>query len=143
MAAGPGPSRAQGPLRRNRGVARRVRQLRSRLSLNAIVRIALSRPYTFIVMAVMIMIFGIMAALRTPTDIFPEIRVPVIGVAFNFAGLPPSEMSDRIVTQFERFASTTVDDVEHMESQSVNGIGIIKIFFQPGVDIRTATAQVV
>ena len=111
--------------------------------MNAIVRIALSRPYTFIVMAVLIMIGGVLAALNTPTDIFPEIRVPVIGVAFNFAGLPPGEMSDRIVTQFERFASTTVDDVEHMESQSVSGIGIIKIFFQPGVDIRTATAQVV
>ncbi|MDB5428218.1 MAG: transporter [Phenylobacterium sp.] len=110
--------------------------------MNAIVRIALKRPYTFIVMAVLIMIFGVMAALRTPTDIFPEIRVPVIGVAFNFAGLSPGEMSNRIVTQFERFLTTTVNDVEHTESQSVNGIGIVKIFFQPGVDIRTATAQV-
>jgi CzcA family heavy metal efflux pump len=110
--------------------------------LNAIVRIALSRPYTFVVMAVLIMIFGIMAALKTPTDIFPEIRVPVIGVAFNFAGLSPGEMSNRIVTPFERFLTTTVNDVEHTESQSVTGIGIIKIFFQPGVDIRTATAQV-
>ncbi|HEY2751086.1 efflux RND transporter permease subunit [Phenylobacterium sp.] len=110
--------------------------------MNAIVRIALSRPYTFVVMAVLIMIFGTMAALRTPTDIFPEIRVPVIGVAFNFAGLSPGEMSNRIVTQFERFLTTTVNDVEHTESQSVNGIGIVKIFFQPGVDIRTATAQV-
>jgi CzcA family heavy metal efflux pump len=110
--------------------------------LNAIVRIALSRPYTFVVMAVLIMIFGVMAALRTPTDIFPEIRVPVIGVAFNFAGLAPGEMSNRIVTPFERFLTTTVNDVEHTEGQSLPGIGIIKIFFQPGVDIRTATAQV-
>ncbi|WP_372784509.1 efflux RND transporter permease subunit [Phenylobacterium sp.] len=110
--------------------------------MNAIVRIALSRPYTFIVMAVLIMIFGVMAAFRTPTDIFPEIRVPVIGVAFNFAGLSPGEMSNRIVTQFERFLTTTVNDVEHTESQSVNGIGIVKIYFQPGIDIRTATAQV-
>jgi CzcA family heavy metal efflux pump len=111
--------------------------------LNAIVRIALSRPYTFIVMAVLIAIFGVMAALRTPTDIFPEIRVPVIGVAFNFAGLSPGEMSNRIVTQFERFLTTTVNDVEHIESQSITGIGIVKIYFQPGTDIRTATAQVV
>jgi multidrug efflux pump subunit AcrB len=110
--------------------------------LNALVRIALARPYTFIVMAVLIMIFGIMAALRTPTDIFPEIRVPVIGVAFNYAGLSPGDMSNRIVTQFERFLTTTVNDVEHVESQSLPGIGIVKVYFQPGVDIRTATAQV-
>ena len=111
--------------------------------MNALVRIALARPYTFIVMAVLIMIFGIMAALGTPTDIFPEIRVPVIGVAFNYAGLAPDEMSNRIVTQFERFLTTTVNDVEHTESQSLPGIGIVKVYFQPGVDIRTATAQVV
>jgi CzcA family heavy metal efflux pump len=110
--------------------------------LNAIARIALSRPYTFIVMAVMIMIFGVMAALRTPTDIFPEIRVPVIGVAFNFSGLSPGDMSNRIVTQFERFMTTTVNDVEHIESQSITGIGVVKVYFQPGVDIRTASAQV-
>ncbi|HEX3363689.1 efflux RND transporter permease subunit, partial [Phenylobacterium sp.] len=110
--------------------------------MNALVRIALARPYTFIVMAVLIMIFGIMAVLRTPTDIFPEIRVPVIGVAFNFAGLSPGEMSNRITTQFERFLTTTVNDVEHTESQSLPGIGIVKIFFQPGTDIRTASAQV-
>ncbi|THD58510.1 efflux RND transporter permease subunit [Phenylobacterium sp.] len=110
--------------------------------MNALVRIALSRPYTFIVMSVLILIFGIMAALKTPTDIFPDIRVPVIGVAFNYAGLSPNDMSNRIVTQFERFLTTTVNDVEHTESQSLPGIGIVKIFFQPGTDIRTATAQV-
>ena len=110
--------------------------------MNAIVRIALARPYTFIVMAVLIMIFGVMAALDTPTDIFPEIKVPVIGVAFNFAGMSSNEMSNRIVTQFERFLTTTVNDVEHTESTSITGIGIIKIYFQPGIDIRTATAQV-
>ena len=110
--------------------------------MNALVRIALARPYTFIVMAVLIMIGGVMAALQTPTDIFPEIRVPVIGVAFNFAGMSSDDMSNRIVTQFERFLTTTVNDVEHTESTSITGIGIIKIYFQPGVDIRTATAQV-
>ena len=110
--------------------------------MNALVRIALSRPYTFIVMAVLILIGGIMAALKTPTDIFPEIRVPVIGVAFNYSGLSPNDMSSRIVTQFERFVTTNVNDVEHTESQSLPGIGIIKLYFQPGTDIRTATAQV-
>ena len=110
--------------------------------LNAIVRIALSRPYTFVVMAVLITIFGVMAALRTPTDIFPEIKVPVIGVAFNFAGLSANEMGVRIITPFERFMTTTVNDVEHVESQSITGVGVVKIYFQPGVDIRSATAQV-
>jgi multidrug efflux pump subunit AcrB len=110
--------------------------------LNALVRIALSRPYTFIVMALLIVIFGVLAALGTPTDIFPEIRVPVIGVAWNYTGLSPSEMSGRIVTPYERVLSTTVNDIDHIESQSLPGIGVVKIYFQPGVDIRTATAQV-
>lgn len=110
--------------------------------MNALVRIALSRPYTFIVMALLIVIFGVLAALGTPTDIFPEIRVPVIGVAWNYTGLSPSEMSGRIVTPYERVLSTTVNDIDHIESQSLPGIGVVKIYFQPGVDIRTATAQV-
>jgi multidrug efflux pump subunit AcrB len=110
--------------------------------LNAIVRIALSRPYTFIVMAMVIVIFGVMAALSAPTDIFPDIRVPVIGVAWNYAGLSPSDMAGRIVTPYERNLTTTVNDIEHIESQSLPGIGVVKIYFQPGVDIRTATAQV-
>jgi multidrug efflux pump subunit AcrB len=93
-------------------------------------------------MALLIMIFGAMAALRTPTDIFPDIKVPVIGVAWQFAGLSPSEMSGRIVTPYERMLSTTVNDIDHIESQSLSGMGIVKIYFQPGVDIRTATAQV-
>ena len=110
--------------------------------MNAIVRIALQRPLTFIVMAMLILIFGVLAALGTPTDIFPEIRVPVIGVAWNYAGLSPQEMAGRIVTPYERVLSTTVNDIDHIESQSLPGIGIVKIYFQPGVDIRTATAQV-
>jgi len=107
-----------------------------------IVRVALQRPYTFIVLALLILIIGPLAALNTPTDIFPNIRVPVIGVAWQFAGLSPDEMSGRIMTPFERTLTTTVNDVEHTESQSLPGIGIVKIYFQPGVDIRTATAQV-
>ena len=107
-----------------------------------LVKVALDRPYTFIVMALMILIFGPLAAIRTPTDIFPNIGIPVIGVAFTYAGLSPDDMSSRIMTPYERILSTTVNDVEHVESQSMPGIGIAKIYFQPNVDIRLATAQV-
>jgi multidrug efflux pump subunit AcrB len=107
-----------------------------------IVRVALQRPYTFIVLALFILIAGTLAALNTPTDIFPNIRVPVIGVAWQYAGLSPDEMAGRIITPYERSLTTTVNDIEHIDSQSLPGIGIVKIYFQPGVDIRTATAQV-
>jgi CzcA family heavy metal efflux pump len=107
-----------------------------------LVRVALSRPYTFIVMALLILITGTMAAIETPTDIFPNIGIPVIGVAWQFAGISPDEMSGRIITPYERVLSTTVNDIEHTESTSLPGIGIVKIYFQPNVDIRVATAQV-
>ncbi|WEK44806.1 MAG: efflux RND transporter permease subunit [Candidatus Sphingomonas colombiensis] len=107
-----------------------------------IVRIALTRPLTFIVMAILIAIIGTMAAVRTPVDIFPNIRIPVIAVAWTYAGLPPEDMSSRVITPYERVLTTTVNDIDHIESQSLQGIGVVKIFFQPGVDIRTATAQV-
>src|SRR6202789_2250128 len=110
--------------------------------MNAIVRIALSRPYTFVVLALLILIVGPLAALRTPTDIFPDIRIPVIGVVWQYTGLPPDQMSGRITTPFERSLTTTVNDIEHIVANSYNGFGIIKIFFQPNVDIRTANAQV-
>jgi multidrug efflux pump subunit AcrB len=110
--------------------------------LNALVRIALQRPYTFVVMALLIMIFGVMAAMRAPTDIFPDIRVPVVGVAWQYSGLAPAEMAGRIITPYERMLSTTVNDIDHIESQSMPGIGIVKVYFQPGVDIRMATAQI-
>lgn len=110
--------------------------------MNAIVRIALQRPYTFIVMAMVIVIFGVLAALSAPTDIFPAIKVPVIGVGWSYGGLPPQEMAGRIITPFERNLTTSVDDIEHIESQSLQGAGSVKIYFQPNVDIRTATAQV-
>src|ERR1700693_2423357 len=103
-----------------------------------IVRVALQRPYTFIVLALLILIIGPLAALSTPTDIFPNIRVPVIGVAWQFTGLSPEEMAGRIIAPYERTLTTTVNDIEHTESQSLPGIGIVKIYFQPDVDIRTA-----
>jgi len=110
--------------------------------LIGIVRTALSRPLTFIVMAILILILGILAAIRTPVDIFPDIRVPVIATAWQYSGLSPDEMSGRIITPFERVLTTTVNDIDHIESQSMSGIGVVKIYFQPGADIRTATAQV-
>jgi CzcA family heavy metal efflux pump len=108
----------------------------------ALVRIALSRPYTFVVLALLLLIIGPLAALRTPTDIFPDIRIPVIGVVWQYTGLPPDQMSGRITTPFERSLTTTVNDIEHIVANSYNGFGIVKIFFQPNVDIRTANAQV-
>src|ERR1700741_4261122 len=108
----------------------------------ALVRIALSRPYTFVVLALLLLIIGPLAALRTPTDIFPAIRIPVFVVVWQYTGLPPVQMSGRITTPFQRALTTTVNDIEHIVANSYNGFGIIKIFFQPNVDIRTANAQV-
>lgn len=107
-----------------------------------IVRIALTRPYTFVVLALLTLIVGVLAALRAPVDIFPDIRIPIIGVAWQYTGLSPDEMAGRIVTPYERALTTTVNDIEHIEASSYNGFGIVKIFFQPNVDIRTANAQV-
>jgi multidrug efflux pump subunit AcrB len=110
--------------------------------MTALVRIALRRPYTFVVLALLLLIIGPLAALRTPVDIFPEIRIPVIAAIWRYTGLPPAEMAGRMVTQFERALTTTVNDIEHIEANSYTGTGIVKIFFQPGADIRTANAQV-
>jgi multidrug efflux pump subunit AcrB len=110
--------------------------------MTAIVGIALRRPYTFIVLALLLLIIGPLAALRTPIDIFPEIRIPVIATIWTYTGLPPAEMAGRMVTQFQRALTTTVNDIEHIEANNYTGVGIVKIFFQPGADIRTANAQV-
>jgi len=107
-----------------------------------IVKIALHRPLTFIVMAILIAIFGVLSAIRAPVDIFPEINIPVIAVAWQYAGLNPKDMNDRIVTPYSRVLTTTVNDIEHIESQSMVGIGIVKIYFQPGTNIATANAQI-
>ncbi|HEX9110187.1 MAG TPA: efflux RND transporter permease subunit, partial [Terriglobales bacterium] len=107
-----------------------------------IVSLALRRPYTFVVMALLIIILTPITILRTPVDIFPEINIPVVSVVWNFTGLAPGEMADRIVTNSERGFTVTVNDVEHMESQSLNGIAVIKIFFRPSVNISTALTQV-
>lgn len=107
-----------------------------------IVKVALNRPLTFIVMAILIAIVGSLAALRTPVDIFPNIRIPVVAAAWKYSGLPAEDMANRIITPYERVLTTTVNDIDHIESQSLQGIGIVKIYFQPDADIRTATAQV-
>src|SRR6202451_2503963 len=108
----------------------------------AIVRIAISRPYTFVVAALLILLVGCLAALRMPVDIFPSINIPIIGVAFQYQGLPPDQMAGRIITPFERALTTTVNDIEHIESNSYTTFGIVKIFFHPSVNIATANAQV-
>ena len=107
-------------------------------SVIGIVKLALRRPYTFVVMALLILIFGVSAALRTPVDIFPSINIPVVAVVFSYTGLSPDDMSGRIVTFYERSLTTSVNDIEHIESQSVPNYGIIKIFFQPSVNINAA-----
>jgi CzcA family heavy metal efflux pump len=110
--------------------------------LLGLIRVALRRPYTFVVLALALVIIGPLAAMRTPTDIFPEIRMPVIAVAWQYTGLPPDQMAGRVSTLFQRSLTTTVNDIEHIEANTYNGISIVKIFFQPNVDISVANAQV-
>src|SRR6266446_3743619 len=110
--------------------------------MNAIVVIALKRPYTFVVLAILILIFGGRAALRTPTDIFPNIAIPVVAVVWTYNGLTPEDMSGRVIYYYERSLTTTVSNIEHIESQSLYGRGVVKIFFQPGTDVAAAQAQV-
>src|ERR1700690_4448237 len=112
------------------------------LRMLAIVRIALSRPYTFVVVALLIFVLGTLAALRMPVDIFPSINIPIIGVAFQYTGLPPDQMAGRVITPFERALTTTVNDIEHIEANSYTTFDIVKIFFHSGANIATANAQV-
>src|SRR5450631_4426587 len=107
-----------------------------------IVALALRRPYTFVVMALVLLILTPIVILRTPVDIFPDINIPVISVVWFYGGFAPSEMADRIVTISERGITITVSDIDHIESQSVNGIGVIKIFFRPQANIQLALSQV-
>src|ERR1700734_2185831 len=107
-----------------------------------IVRLALRRPYTFVVLSLLLFIVGPVVMLRTPVDIFPNIDIPVVSVVWNYAGMSPQELSDRIVLPFERSLTTTVNDIEHSESQTLNGVSVTKIFFRPSVNISQAVAQV-
>jgi multidrug efflux pump subunit AcrB len=107
-----------------------------------IVKLALRRPYTFIVVAIVIVLLGVFTILRTPTDIFPNIRIPVVAAVWNYSGLAPEEMATRLVQFSERVAQTTVNDVEHTESQSLTGIAVVKYFFQPNVNEELSFAQI-
>ncbi len=107
-----------------------------------IVRLALRRPYTFVVAAILVAILGVLMILTTPTDIFPVIDIPVISVAFNYTGMSPADMESHIITPFEQILTTTVNDIEHIESQSLYGIGVVKIYFQKNAKIENANAQV-
>ena len=110
--------------------------------MNAIVLIALKRPYTFVVLAILILIFGGRAAIRTPTDIFPNIGIPVVAIVWTYNGLTPEDMSGRVIYYYERALTTTVGNIERIESESLYGRGIVKVFFQPGTDVAAAQAQV-
>jgi CzcA family heavy metal efflux pump len=107
-----------------------------------IVRLALRRPYTFVVLSLLLFFLGPVVIERTPVDIFPDIDIPVVSVIWQYAGLSPQQLSDRITVQFERSLTTTVNDIEHTESQTLNGIAVIKVYFQPNVNISQAVAQV-
>src|SRR5690242_12206176 len=107
-----------------------------------IVRLALRRPYTFVVASLLILILGPIVIYRTPTDVFPTINIPVVSIVWNYSGLAPQDISDRIVTLTERTLTTTVDDIEHIESQSLNGVAVVKVFFQPTAKIEKAIAQI-
>jgi multidrug efflux pump subunit AcrB len=107
-----------------------------------IVRLALNRPYTFVVVALMILLVSPVVILRTPTDIFPDISIPVVSVVWSYTGMSAQEMAGRIVTPSERGLTTTVNDIEHIESQSLSGMGVIKVFFHPNVKIDMAIAQI-
>src|SRR5437660_2211368 len=107
-----------------------------------IVRLALRRPYTFVVMSIAIVLLGLFAILKMPTDIFPEVDIPVISVIWRYDGMPADEMESRIIRNYEGICTTTVNDIEHIESQSILGEGIVRIYFQPGAKIEEAEAQV-
>src|ERR1700742_711451 len=107
-----------------------------------IVRLALRRPYTFVVLSLLIFILGVGAAIETPKDIFPYINIPVVTIVWSYGGLTPTEMEGRMVTICERALTTTVNDIEHSESESYQGVAIIRVYFQPKVKVELALAQI-
>ena len=108
-----------------------------------IVKLALSRPYTFVVLALVLILISRVILLRTPVDIFPNINIPVISVIWTYSGLAPSEMGTRIVSIFERSLTTSVNNIEHIESQSLNGVAVVKVFLQPSANIDGAISEVI
>ena len=106
-----------------------------------IVKLALRRPYTFIVLALLLFILGPLAIMRTPTDIFPDINIPVVSIVWTYNGFSAEDMAHRITSNYERALTSDVDDIKHMESQSLNGVSVVKVFFHPGADINRAIAE--
>jgi multidrug efflux pump subunit AcrB len=106
-----------------------------------IVNLALRRPYTFIVLAIFILIAGVLSILSTPKDIFPSINIPVISVIFNFPGMSPKDLEEHLTTVYERVLTTTVDNIEHIESESLFGIAVVKIYLQPTASVPRGIAQ--
>src|SRR5712692_2720474 len=107
-----------------------------------IVRLALRRPYTFVVVSLLIAVLGLLSIVTMPTDIFPNIDIPVISVIWTYGGLSPTDMQDRITTIVERAMTTTVSNIEHIESQSLRSNSVIKLYFHPGADVNSAVAEV-
>jgi len=107
-----------------------------------IVRVALRRPYTFVVLAVLIAILGTAAIVDMPVDIFPYIDIPVVSIVLNYSGLSPEEMEKRMVTSYERSMTTSVNDIEHLESQTYNGVAVTRVYFQPNAKVEVALAQI-
>src|SRR5579875_3410722 len=107
-----------------------------------IVHLALRRPYTFVVFSLLVLILGAVASIVTPKDIFPYINIPVVSVVWTYSGLTPDEMEKRVVTVCERAMTTTVSDIEHMESESYTGVSVIRVYFQPKVHVELAVSQV-
>src|SRR6202167_3824159 len=105
-----------------------------------IVRLALNRPYTFIVVSILILLLSPVVILRTPADIFPNINIPVISVAWTYTGLNPEDLETRVTTPFEKVLTTLVDNIEHLESTTYNGVSVTKVFLQPGSSVDTANA---
>ena len=110
--------------------------------MNQVVVTALKRPYTFVVLSILILIFGVRSVFTTPTDVFPNIKIPVVAVIWSYLGLMPEDMSGRIVYYYERTLTTTVNNIEHIESGSYYGRGIVKVFFQPGTETSAAQTQI-
>src|SRR5580698_5851630 len=117
------------------------RQLGARKDSMWIVKLALNRPYTFIVLALLILIAAPVVILRTPTDIFPNINIPVVSVGWTYTGLNPEELEGRLTSPYEKSITTLVDNIQHLESTTYNGMAVVKIFLQPGASLDTANAQ--
>src|ERR1700722_18824858 len=107
-----------------------------------IVKLALRRPYTFVVVSLLILLLGIGSAIEAPKDIFPYLKIPVVTIVWTYGGLTPNEMEGRIVTICERALTTTVNDIEHSESESYQGVAVIRVYFQPSVNVELALSQI-